>query len=117
VGGAGGNPGTSADPTYSDDFWTVPRHLGADGDSRVVSRLVDAKATVRAELTMADVAELDPRVRLAALGVGTAASDGSDAVGGIVLGGVDGAPLATSTTTWCGRRSRARSTGSLRATR
>ena len=73
------------DPTYIDDFWSVPGYMGADGG--LAASLVDEKATVARVVTVAELAATgDPRGRMLLMFAG--ATDG-DAAGGVVLDGVD----------------------------
>ncbi len=42
------------DPTYIDDFWTVPGYMGADGE--LATSLIEEKTTVTRVVTAADLA-------------------------------------------------------------
>jgi hypothetical protein len=73
------------DPTYIDDFWTVPGYMGADGE--LASSLVDEKTTVARVVTVEELAATgDPRGRMLLLFAGE--TDPS-AAGAVVLDGID----------------------------
>jgi len=73
------------DPSYVDDFWSVPGYVGADGE--LAASLVEEKATVARVVTVDELAATgDPRGRMLLLFAG--ATNGA-AVGAIVLDGVD----------------------------
>ncbi len=79
------------DPTYIDDFWTVPGYMGADGE--LATSLVEEKTTVARVVTVGEIAATgDPRGRMLLMFAGSGA-EATAAPAAIVLDGVDPAVM------------------------
>ncbi|MEX1008977.1 MAG: hypothetical protein WD271_14180 [Acidimicrobiia bacterium] len=81
------------DPTYIDDFWSVPGYMGADG--QLATSLIEEKTTVTRVVTAADLAATgDPRGRMLLMFSGSvperqAGGGAGDARAGVVLDGME----------------------------
>jgi hypothetical protein len=85
------------DPTYIDDFWSVPGYMGADG--ALGTSLVEEKTTVARVITASELAATgDPRGRMLLMFSGSAPERNSgagagDTPAGVVLDGSDPAVM------------------------